>query len=102
MMSYVVSPLFPDIEGSVRLITRSFMQEEPGRRALMLDLSNAGSPSAAGLGQLVALHHRLLRSGGKLVLCNVGDTWHDVLTVTHLTKLLDVRRHDAYAAPDAM
>jgi anti-anti-sigma factor len=62
------------------------------KRALYLDLSGFENPTAAGLGQLVTLHKRLLASGGRLVLCNVGEAAYEVLAVTRLTEVFDVRR----------
>jgi anti-anti-sigma factor len=59
---------------------------------LYLDLSGFESPTAAGLGQLVTLHKRLRASGGRLVLCNVGEAAYEVFAVTRLTDVLDVRR----------
>ena len=65
---------------------------ESGRRALFLDLSGVENPTAAGLGELVALHKRLVASGGRLVLCNVGERAYEVFEVARLTEVLDVRR----------
>jgi anti-anti-sigma factor len=76
-------------------MARAFTHEEPAgrdRRALLLDLGGVRVPTAGGLGQLVGLHNRLLDSGGRLVLCNVGPRAFAVLELTRLTELLDVRR----------
>jgi anti-anti-sigma regulatory factor len=62
-----------------------------GRHALHLDLGNVVLPTAAGLGRLVALHRELRATGGQLVLCNVHDRVFEVLVLTRLTELLDVR-----------
>ena len=61
-------------------------------QALFLDLSGVENPTAAGLGELVALHKRLLESGGRLVLCNVSERAFEVFAVARLTEVLDVRR----------
>jgi anti-anti-sigma factor len=65
---------------------------ESSRRALYLDLSGIDNPTAAGLGELVALHKRLVASGGRLVLCNVSERAYEVFEVARLTQVLDVRR----------
>jgi hypothetical protein len=38
------------------------------------------------------LHNRLAASGGRLVLCNVGPLAFEVLGITRLTDLFEVRR----------
>jgi anti-anti-sigma regulatory factor len=97
MPSGPITPPFPDIEASARLMSRAFTHQEPrgqGGRSLVLDLGEVETPTAGGLGRLVALHHRLLPSGGGLVLCNVGPRAFAVFELTHLTEVLDVRREE--------
>jgi anti-anti-sigma factor len=74
---------------------------EKCRRDLVLDLGEERMLTAGGLGQLVALNRRLRASGGRLVLCNVGGKAYEVLQVTRLTELLDVRRRPALVVPPA-
>jgi anti-anti-sigma regulatory factor len=57
----------------------------------LLDLGGVRVPTAGGVGRLVALHTRLRASGGRLVLCNVGQRAFEVFELTRLTELLDVR-----------
>jgi anti-anti-sigma factor len=64
---------------------------ESGRRTLFLDLADVKGPTAAGLGELVALHKGLRASGGELVLCNAAEAAYRVFEVTRLTEVLDVR-----------
>ncbi len=66
--------------------------ERTPRPALLLDLAGVVMPTAAGLGELVALHGRLRELGGDLVLCNVGDRAFEAVAVSGLTDLLEVRR----------
>jgi anti-anti-sigma regulatory factor len=78
-------------------MSRALTHQEPrgqGSRSLALDLGEVGVPTAGTLGRLVALHHRLLASGGRLVLCNVGPRAFAVFELTRLTDLLDVRREE--------
>jgi anti-anti-sigma regulatory factor len=101
MPSLPVIPAFANIEASASLMARAFTHEEPagpGHRALLLDLSRVRVPTAGSLGRLVALHNRLQDSGGRLVLCNVGHRAFEVLELTRLTELLDVRRADGQGA----
>jgi anti-anti-sigma factor len=63
-----------------------------GQPSLLLDLEGVDRPTAAGLGELVALHRRLRDLGGTLILCNVSDTTYEALAVARLTELLEVRR----------
>jgi anti-anti-sigma regulatory factor len=88
-------PAFPDIETSAGLMAGAFTHEQPAgqsHRALLLDLGRVGMLTAEDLGRLVALHNRLRDSGGRLVLCNAGQRAFEVLELTRLTELLDVRR----------
>jgi anti-anti-sigma regulatory factor len=98
MLSLPILPAFANIEASASLMARAFTHEEPpagpGQRALLLDLSRVRVPTAGSLGRLVALHNRLRDSGGRLVLCNVGHSAFEVLELTRLTELLDLRRAD--------
>ena len=71
---------------------------ESSRCPLVLDLSDAGVPTAAGLGELITLHKRVRASGGQLVLSNVGERAYEVFKLTRLTDLLDVRRDGEAAA----
>jgi anti-anti-sigma factor len=64
---------------------------ELGQGELQLDLGDVEYLSSMGLGTLVALHKRLRAAGGCLSLRNVGPALHEVLALTRLTDLLDVR-----------
>jgi len=68
----------------------------PGRRRLELDLESVERLNAGGLGRLVALHTVLRTAGGGLALRNVGARAYEVLAVTRLTQVLDVRPKWAY------
>ncbi len=62
-----------------------------GARALRLDLGAVRLPTAEGLGGLVTLNAGLRAKGGRLVLVNVPADPREVLEVTHLVRVLDVR-----------
>jgi anti-anti-sigma factor len=65
--------------------------EEPGTSVVQLDLSGITFPTAEGLGALVVLNRELRARGGGLLLVNVPTAIHEVLTVTHLVEVLDLR-----------
>jgi anti-anti-sigma regulatory factor len=64
----------------------------PGPRDWVVDLSAVEYPTAACLGQLVALNSWLRASGGRLVVDKVGRRAYEVFAVARLTDVLDVRR----------
>jgi anti-anti-sigma regulatory factor len=57
-----------------------------------VDLSAVECPTAACLGQLVALNRWVRSSGGRLVVDKVGERAYEVFAVARLTEVLDVRR----------
>jgi anti-anti-sigma regulatory factor len=63
-----------------------------GPRHWVVDLSGVECPSAACLGQLVALNSWLRASGGRLVVDQVGERAYEVFEVARLTRVLDVRQ----------
>jgi anti-anti-sigma factor len=65
--------------------------EEPGTSVVHLDLSGVSFPTAEGLGAIVVLNRELRERGGGLLLVNVPTAIHEVLTVTHLVDVLDIR-----------
>ena len=62
-----------------------------GPRDWVVDLSAVEYPTAAHLGQLVALNRWVRASGGRLVVDKVGERAYEVFEVTRLTDVLDVR-----------
>jgi len=65
--------------------------DERGFPTLRLDLGTVRFPTAEGLGTLVALNQALRARGGGLVLVNVPADTCEVLEVTRLAEVLDVR-----------
>jgi anti-anti-sigma factor len=57
-----------------------------------LDFRHVEQVTASGLGQLVEFHKQLRAIGGRLTLVNVRAMPYEVFEVTHLTRVLDVRR----------
>jgi len=68
------------------------LPDKSGRRDWVVDLSAVEYPTAACLGQLVALNRWVRASGGRLVVDKVGERAYEVFAVARLTEVLDVRR----------
>src|SRR4051794_31723382 len=69
-----------------------------GRPNLYLDFGAVQSLSSAILGQLVVLHRKLRDGGGHLALFTLPPPVEEVLRVSKLTDLLDVRSAPAPSA----
>ncbi len=71
-----------------------------GLPSVAVDLSGVGFSGSAALGHLVALHRKARQNGGRLVLCNVDPTVHEVLRASQLGSLFDMasNREAALAA----
>jgi len=85
----------PDTEA---LREELFALAETGSPFLQLDFRGVEYLTAAGLGILVAVHTRLRDAGRRLVLCNVRPEVEEVLRVTRLNMILDVRQTREEAA----
>jgi anti-anti-sigma factor len=57
-----------------------------------IDLSGLEYISSAGLGVLLRTHKRLMASGGKLQLVNVGNHIYDIFKYSGFDQLFDVHR----------
>ena|SRR5438128_6387936 len=89
----------------VKELTDAFLEEcgddltrladECGTRHLHLDLGEVDYLSSTALGKIVGMHKRVARSGGKFSVGNVNDFPYEVLCVTRLNTILDVRRKRA-------
>ena len=62
------------------------------RPSLLLDCRNVGYMTAAGLGTLVTVHRGVSSLGKQLTLSNVPSHLYAVFEVTHLNRVLDIRR----------
>lgn len=72
-------------------LCRSLQQSNPPDARISLYLGMVGYVTAAGLAELIALHRSLTLGGGRLTLCEPNDLVADILSVTGLDRLLDVR-----------
>jgi len=67
------------------------LADAPGTKFITLDLANVEYVTSTVLGHLVALNKRLQTSGGRLTLENVRPAVRDILKVTLLDQVLDLR-----------
>jgi anti-anti-sigma factor len=64
-------------------------QAAPGR--LLLDLRGVRFLTSTGLAMLVAVHNKMRAGGGRLTLCGLETEIQEILEVTQLIRVLDVR-----------
>jgi anti-anti-sigma factor len=62
---------------------------------LVLDFAGVKSVDSTGLGKIIALHKKVERAGGRLILINATPRVYEAFESTRLTRLLDVRRAGA-------
>src|SRR5262249_55967663 len=70
----------------------SQLADDLGPRGLELNLAAVQFLTSIGLGLLVTLHKRVNAAGGRLTITHVCPLVYEVIEVTRLTQLLDVRR----------
>jgi anti-anti-sigma factor len=76
--------------------------QESGRRSLLLDLGNAECVASTALGQFVRLHKELAAAGGRLGVCRLSPHVAEVLAVSGLDAVLEVREpEEAHPAAPA-
>ena len=75
------------------LVGRQLMAlaDGPGTKFVTLDLGNVEYVTSTVLGHLVALHKRLQAAGGRLTLAGVRPAVQDILRVTQLDQVLDLK-----------
>jgi anti-anti-sigma factor len=67
------------------------LADAPGTKFITLDLGNVEYVTSTVLGHLVALNKRLQGAGGRLTLANVRSAVKEILKVTLLDQVLEVR-----------
>jgi anti-anti-sigma factor len=67
------------------------LADSQGTKHVTLDLANVEYVTSTVLGHLVALNKRLQSAGGRLTLDNVRPAVRDILQVTLLDQVLDIR-----------
>ena len=67
---------------------------QAGWPELHLDLGRLEYLTSTGLALFVTLHQRVRAAGARLSLHNVREPVYDLFAITHLTTILDIRRHE--------
>lgn len=84
-----------DRENVAVLVDELFvLVDESGKPNLYLDFGDIGMVSSLVIGKLIALHTRLDRHRGRLILLNPSSVFHDALRVCQLNELFEVRAGD--------
>src|SRR5262245_59771736 len=67
------------------------LAQDLGRRHLFLDFRKVQEIRGTELATLVLVHRRMSASGGRLTLCGLDPLLKEVLAITRLNTILDVR-----------
>ncbi len=87
-------------EGSAELRQEIKRLAGEGRRKILLNLSQVSAIDPAGLGELVNAFSTLRSQGGELKLLHLSESAKDLIRVTKLHKVFDVRDDEAAAIQD--
>jgi len=84
-------------EGSAML--RRMVRElvDGGRRKILLNLADVDYIDSSGIGELVSAFTSVQRQGGELKLLNLTKKVHDLLQITKLYTVFDVKDDEAAA-----
>src|ERR1700691_4454785 len=84
-------------EGSV--ILRDSVREllSKGQKKILLNLGEVTYIDSSGIGELVSVFTTVRHQGGELTLLNLAKKVHDLLKITKLYTVLDVRDDEASA-----
>jgi anti-anti-sigma factor len=66
-----------------------------GCTKLLLDLQGVRYISSSMLATLVALERKVRQAGGRLRLCGLGPTVHDIFATSHLDRLFEIDEDEA-------
>ncbi len=79
----------------LRNTVKSLLAE--GNKKIILDVGRVGFIDSSGLGTLVAVYHTAKAQGGKLVLCQLGSKFEELLQMTRLLTVFDSYKTEADA-----
>jgi len=68
---------------------------------LVLDFAEVGHMSSSALGMLITLHKRVREKDGRLWLCNIRPSIHEVFTITRLNEVFTICDSRQAALDDA-
>jgi anti-sigma B factor antagonist len=84
-----------DESNALRVKLKSLIAE--GRKQIVLNMDNIKYIDSAGLGILVAAHCSAKTQGASLRLCHLGSKFQEVLQITKLLTVFEVRDTEAAA-----
>lgn len=84
-------------EGSV--ILRDAVRDllSKGNKQIVLNLADVGYIDSSGIGELVSAYTHVRREGGELKLLNLTKKVHDLLQITKLYTVFDIKDDEATA-----
>ncbi len=84
-------------EGSVQLRDTIKELTAKGQKNILLNLGNVNYIDSSGLGELVSAYTTVKNTGGELKLLNLTKKVHDLLQITKLYTVFDVKDDEASA-----
>jgi len=84
-------------EGSVQLRDTIKELTAKGQKNILLNLGNVNYIDSSGLGELVSAYTTVKNAGGELKLLNLTKKVHDLLQITKLYTVFDVKDDEASA-----
>jgi len=79
----------------LREIVRDLAEKEHKR--IILNLGEVSYIDSSGMGELVKTHTTIRNKGGELKLANLNKRVHDLLQMTRLASVFDIRKDEASA-----
>lgn len=79
-------------EENIELLGRDLISivEQYERDRIVLDLAGVEYMTSSVVGKIIALHRRMHRDGGRLVVCNVGESIEKILATASLLQYFNV------------
>jgi anti-anti-sigma factor len=71
------------------------LTDQPGRKELLLDLSNVDNLTSTALAGFLRLHKKLHQQGGRLILTHANAAVREVLALTYLDRVFEVRSDES-------
>ena len=84
-------------EGSVVLHKAIRRLVEEGQNQILLNLAHVAYIDSSGLGELIAGHIALSKSGGRIKLLHLTQRVHELMTITKLLTVFDVYDNESVA-----
>ena len=84
-------------EGSVQLREAVRRLLDDGKKKILLNLGDVSYVDSSGIGELVSAYTTVRNQGGELKLLNLTKKVHDLLQITKLYTVFDVRDDEAAA-----